>query len=68
MSTIGELVENIYKYGNCNFYVQAQNPKCALGLSFVVDENGDLSVNQILEEYDSPFWDGYKKREGIALK
>lgn len=62
MSVIGELVEKIYKYGNCNFYVQVPNPNGAQGLSFVVDENGDLKVSQILEEYDGPFWDGYKKR------
>lgn len=68
MSTIGELVENIYKYGNCNFYVQLPNPKGVQGLSFLVNENGDLEVSKILEEYDKPFWDGYQKRKNINLK
>lgn len=68
MSIIGELVENIYKYGNCKFYTRYNNYKEILGYSFKVDEYGNLNVTQILDSYDRPLLNGNKKNENAILE
>lgn len=70
MSLIGELVENIYKYGNCKFYMggrQLHDSYVASVIEFLVDENGELSVINLIEHYDKNFWDGDKKSEDAVL-
>lgn len=68
MSIIGEVVKNIYKYGNCKIYLPVQNPKGVRAISFTIDKDGKLNISQFLESYDRPFWDGNKKREGAVLE
>lgn len=68
MSIIGELAENIYKYGNCKLY----DERCYLWevyvIEFFVDEDGALKVIPKIECYDEKFWDGDKKNVNATLK
>ncbi len=60
MSIIGELVENIYKYGNCKLYTERCYSKEVDVIEFIVTEDGLIKTIPKIEYYDEYFWDDNK--------
>ncbi len=58
MSKIGELINNIYLYGNSKFYIGVPNSLLVYAIEFLVDEEGNLQITKSMEEFYTSFWQG----------
>ncbi len=68
MSKIGELILNIYQYGNSKLYLKSQNPNVNNVLEFFVDDNGNLNVVGKLEVFNKPYWNGREIDSSATMK
>lgn len=70
MTFIGNLIDNIQKYGNCQVYYKAPtgNSKINRVLDFDIDINGELVVSGYINTYDKQFWNGENFNESASIE
>lgn len=56
MTIIGELEDNIYKYGDCTIEMQPFKNDEVYSIRFIVNDEGVLDVHAFEDKYDRDYW------------